>query len=189
MILDVVKIPDTLLREKSVPVTQLDDEIRKLIDDMFDTMYAESGVGLAAVQVGKLLRLFVLDDNSGHKMAFINPQIVSTSTEYCQLEEGCLSVPGYYENINRPEKVTVQALNENGKRFTVQADGYFARIIQHEYDHLDGILYIDKGDQDVKAKIMADCEKRALRKAQKDAKKAAKIAKINAKKAQKAKSE
>lgn len=181
MILDVVTLPSDFLRQKSLPVEEVTDEIRTLIENMYETMYATEGVGLAAVQVGKLLRLFVLDDQDGHKMAFINPQIISTSSETCKIDEGCLSIPSIYEGIVRPSKVTVQALNEKGRPFTVEADGYFARIIQHEYDHLDGILYIDRGEEDFKQKVIASFEKKAARRAEKDKAKAAKQAKIEAK--------
>ncbi len=181
MLLDVVTLPSDLLRQKSTPVQEVNDEIRTLIDNMFETMYATEGVGLAAVQVGKLLRLFVLDDQAGHKMAFINPQIIGTSKETCSIEEGCLSIPSIYEGIVRPEKVTIQALNEHGKPFTLEADGYFARIIQHEYDHLDGILYIDRGDEAFKKKTIENFEKRAARRAEKEKAKAAKQARIAAK--------
>ena len=181
MILDVVTLPSDFLRQKSEPIQEVTDEIRTLIENMFETMYATEGVGLAAVQVGKLLRLFVLDDQAGHKMAFINPQIISTSNETCAIDEGCLSIPSVYESIVRPKKVTVQALNEKGKPFTVEADEYFARIIQHEYDHLDGILYIDRGDENFRTKTIQNCEKKAARKAEKEKAKAAKQAKIAAK--------
>ncbi|MCR4791096.1 MAG: peptide deformylase [Treponemataceae bacterium] len=187
MVLDVVTLPSELLREKSVPVTEINDEIRQLIADMFETMYATDGVGLAAVQVGKLLRLFVLDDQSGHKMAFINPQIIATSNETCDIDEGCLSIPKLSETITRPVKVTVQALNESGKPFTVEADDYFARIIQHEYDHLDGILYIDRGDQDLRQKIIDTFIKREARRQEKAKAKAAKAARLQAKLAAKGK--
>ena len=181
MILDVVTLPDEFLRQKSLPVEDVNDEIRTLIENMYETMYETDGVGLAAVQIGKLLRLFVVDDQNGHKMAFINPQIISTSSETCEIEEGCLSIPTIYEAIVRPKNVTVQALNEKGKPFTVEADGFFARIIQHEYDHLDGVLYIDRGDEDFKNKIVLNFEKKAARKAEKEKAKAAKQARIAAK--------
>lgn len=181
MILDVVTLPSELLRQKSLPVDEVNDEIRTLIENMYETMYETKGVGLAAVQVGKLLRLFVLDDQEGHKMAFINPQIISTSNETCTLDEGCLSIPTIYEGITRPSKVTVQAINENGKPFTVEANGFFARIIQHEYDHLDGILYIDRGDEAFRQKTIENFKKRAARKAEKEKEKAARQAKIAAK--------
>ena len=104
----------------------------------------------------------------------------------CDYEEGCLSIPNVYEKISRPAKITVQALNEQGKPFTLNAEGFLARVIQHEYDHLEGILYIDRGDQEFKEKTVQQFQRRAARKAEKEAAKAARAAKIAAKKAKKA---
>ena len=181
--LEIIKLDNELLRQKSEPVKEVNDEIRTLINEMFETMDAAEGVGLAAPQVGKLLRLFVLEADDNIKRVFINPQIIATSTETCEYEEGCLSIPKAYEKIIRPAKVTVQALNENGKSFTLDADGLLARIIQHEYDHLDGILYIDRGDPDFKAKAEETMKRREERRLEKEKAKAAKAAKIAAKKA------
>lgn len=184
--MEVLKLGNELLRQKSVPVTEVNDEIRTLINDMFETMFASEGVGLAAPQIGKLIRLFVLQSTDEVKRVFINPQIIATSTETCTYEEGCLSIPKVYEEIVRPSKVTVQALNENGKPFTLEADGYLARIIQHENDHLDGVLYIDRGSIEFRQKIIQEFEHREKRKAEKEKQKLAKAAKIAAKKANKA---
>lgn len=184
--MEVLKLGNELLRQKSVPVTEVNDEIRALINDMFETMFTSDGVGLAAPQVGKMIRLFVLQSTDEVKRVFINPQIIATSTETCSYEEGCLSIPKVYEEIVRPSKVTVQALNENGKPFTLEADGYLARIIQHENDHLDGVLYIDRGDIEFRQKIINDFAHREKRKAEKEKQKLAKAAKIAAKKANKA---
>jgi peptide deformylase len=182
--LEIIKLDNELLRQVSEPVKEVNDEIRTLISEMFETMDAAEGVGLAAPQVGKLLRLFVLQADDGIRRAFINPQIIATSAETCEYEEGCLSIPKAYETIVRPAKVTVQALNENGKPFTLEADGFLARIIQHEYDHLDGFLYIDRGDEETKQRIIETFNRRKARKAEKErlkAKKAAKIANKNSK--------
>lgn len=179
--LEIIKLDNDLLRQKSEPVKEVNDEIRTLINEMFETMDAAEGVGLAAPQVGKLLRLFVLQADDGIRRAFINPQIIATSTETCEYEEGCLSIPKAYEKIIRPAKVTVQALNENGKSFTLDADGLLARIIQHEYDHLDGFLYIDRGDEETKQRIIETFKRREARKAEKERLKAKKAAKLAAK--------
>ncbi|MBR1638427.1 MAG: peptide deformylase [Treponema sp.] len=181
MILDVVKLGDEGLRQKSVPVEEVNDEIRKLAEDMFETMIEADGVGLAAPQIGKNIRMFVLIADDDVRRVFINPQIIKTSQETGEYDEGCLSIPQVYETIVRPVAVTVQALNENGKPFTLDADGLLARIIQHEYDHLDGILYIDRGDKEFAEKTEAQFKKRAERAAQKAKEKEAKAKKIAAK--------
>lgn len=181
MILDITKLGEEILRKKVDPVPEVNDEIRKLAEDMFETMIAADGVGLAGPQVGKNLRMFVLIADDDVRRVFINPQIIKTSSEVCDYDEGCLSIPQVYETITRPEKVTVQALNEKGKPFTLEADGFLARIIQHEYDHLDGILYIDRGDKEFAAKTEAQFKKRAERAAEKAKEKAAKQARIAAK--------
>ena len=181
MILDITKLGEEILRKKVDPVPEVNDEIRKLADDMFETMIAADGVGLAGPQVGKNLRMFVLIADDDVRRVFINPQIIKTSEEVCDYDEGCLSIPQIYETITRPAKVTVQALNEKGRPFTLEADGFLARIIQHEYDHLDGILYIDRGDKDFAAKTEAQFKKRAERAVEKAKEKAAKQARIAAK--------
>ena len=181
MILDIVKLGEESLRQKSVPVAEVNDEIRQLAQDMFETMIEAEGVGLAAPQVGRNKRMFVLIADDDVRRVFINPQIIQTSSETGEYDEGCLSIPQVYETIVRPVRVTVQALNEKGRPFTLDADGLLARIIQHEYDHLDGILYIDRGDKDFAQKTEAQFKKRAERAAQKAKEKAAKAAKIAAK--------
>ena len=186
MMLDVVKLGEDILRQKAEPVPEVNDEIRKLVEDMFETMEEYDGVGLAGPQVGKKLRLFVAMADDEIKRVFINPQIIKTSQETSDYDEGCLSIPQVYETINRPKEVTVQALNEKGRPFTLEADGLLARIIQHEYDHLDGILYIDRGDKDFAKKTEEQFKRRAERAAQKAKEKEAKAKKIAAKIAAKA---
>ena len=159
---------DEVLRIKAEPVAEVTDEIRELIREMFVTMKVEDGIGLAAPQIGKSIRLFVVQADDEVERAFINPQIIETSLETESYEEGCLSIPKQYEEVIRPSRVTVQALNERGRRFTLEADGLLARVIQHEYDHLDGVLFIDRIDPDKKEKI----EKKLLKKAEKEARKA-----------------
>ena len=181
MILDIVKLGEESLRQKSVPVAEVNDEIRQLAEDMFETMIEAEGVGLAAPQVGRNIRMFVLIADDDVRRVFINPQIIQTSSETSEYDEGCLSIPQVYETIVRPVRVTVQALNEKGRPFTLDADGLLARIIQHEYDHLEGILYIDRGDKEFAQKTEAQFKKRAERAAQKAKEKAAKAAKIAAK--------
>lgn len=181
MVLDITKLGEDVLRQVAKPVEEVNDEIRKLAEDMFETMIEAEGVGLACPQVGKSLRMFVLIADDDVRRVFINPQIIKTSETVCDYDEGCLSIPQIYETISRPEKVTVQALNEHGKPFTLEADGFLARIIQHEYDHLDGILYIDRGDEAFAKKTIEQFKKRAERAAQKAKDKEAKARRIAAK--------
>jgi len=181
MILEVTKLGEEILRKKAEPVPEVNDEIRQLAEDMFETMIATDGVGLAAPQINKNLRMFVLIADDDVRRVFINPQIIKTSEELGDYDEGCLSIPQVYETIRRPVRVTVQAINEKGKPFTLEADGLLARIIQHEYDHLDGILFIDRGDKSFAEKTEEQFKKRAERAAEKAKAKAAKAAKIAAK--------
>ena len=181
MILDIVKLGEEVLRKKAEPVAEVNDEIRQLAEDMFETMIEADGVGLAAPQVGKSIRMFVVIADDDVRRVFINPQIIKTSQETGEYDEGCLSIPQVYETIVRPLAVTVQALNEKGKPFTLDADGLLARVIQHEYDHLDGIMYIDRADKDFAEKTEAQFKKRAERAAQKAKEKEAKAKKIAAK--------
>lgn len=181
MILNVTKLGEEILRKKAEPVPEINDEIRELVNDMFDTMIENNGVGLAGPQVGKSLRLFVIIADDDVRRVFINPHIIKTSTQVGEYDEGCLSIPQVYETITRPLEVTVQAYNEEGKLFTLEADGLLARIIQHEYDHLDGILYIDRGDKEFAQKTENQFKKRAERAAQKAKEREQKQARIAAK--------
>jgi peptide deformylase len=159
--MDVLHLGDETLRKKALPVEEITDETRALVTEMFVTMEREEGVGLAAPQIGRSIRLFVVKADDGVERTFINPQIVATSQETCVFEEGCLSVPKYYEEVERPERITVQARNEKGRRFTLDAEGFLARVIQHEYDHLEGILFIDRIAPEKKAKIEQKFQKKA----------------------------
>ena len=154
---------------------------KKTLELLNQAKVEADGVGLAAPQIGKSIRMFVAMADDDVKRVFINPQIIKTSEEVSDYEEGCLSIPQVYESITRPTRVTIQALNEKGRPFTLEADGLLARIIQHEYDHLDGILYIDRGDKDFAEKTEAQFKKRAERAAQKAKEKEAKARKIAAK--------
>lgn len=185
----ITKLGEEILREKCEPVKpeEINDEFRAVLNEMFETMISANGVGLAAPQVGIKKRFFVLIADDDVRRVFINPEITKTSAETSSYEEGCLSIPGESENIVRPVKVSVSALDENGKAFSIEdADGLLARIIQHENDHLNGILYIDRGDQEIKEKITEQFKKRAERAEKKAAAKAAKKASLEAKLAAKA---
>ncbi len=178
MILDITKLGEEILRRKAEPVAEVNDEIRQLVSDMFDTMIDADGVGLAGPQIGRSLRVFVLIADDDVRRVFINPQIIRTSGELCDYEEGCLSVPKVYESIRRPKEVTVQALDENGRSFTLEADGLLARIIQHENDHLDGVMFIDRGDREFADRTAEQFRKRAERAAERRAAKEAKSRRI-----------
>ena len=143
--LEILEFPDPRLRTVAKPVEKVDDELRKLIDDMFETMYAAPGIGLAASQVNVHKRLLVMDLSEEHNepMVFINPQITPLTDELAPYEEGCLSVPGFYEKVKRAARVRINALDRDGNAFEMEADELLATCIQHEIDHLDGKLMVD----------------------------------------------
>jgi peptide deformylase len=143
MILELVKYPDPLLRKKAQDIKEITPEIKKLGLDMVDTMIKNKGVGLAAQQVGELKRIITVYTRKGPKI-FINPRILDRSKETEISEEGCLCLPGIFFNIKRPKTVNFQALDEEGRKVRINDEGFLARILQHETDHLDGILFIDK---------------------------------------------
>ena len=139
--------PNKILREKSLTVKVVDEDLQKLMDDMLETMYAAPGIGLAAIQVGVPKRVIVLDiapkDKPKNPMYFINPEIITKSENSSTYEEGCLSVPGQFDEINRPDKCHIKYLDYYGQPKEIKADGMLATCIQHEIDHLEGILFID----------------------------------------------
>jgi len=140
-------LPDPVLRQVSRPLETVDSRVLKLADDMLDTMYDAPGIGLAAIQVGEPLRLLVIDvakEEEGKKpQVFINPEIVASSDTRSTYEEGCLSIPGYYAEVERPADITVKYLDRDGKEQVLAAEGLLATCLQHEIDHLDGVLFID----------------------------------------------
>ena len=139
--------PNKVLREKSLPVERVDEDLKKLMDDMLETMYAAPGIGLAAIQVGIPKRVIVLDieqkEGKKNPMYFVNPEIIAKSTNNSIYEEGCLSVPGQFAEIARPDKCHVKYLDYYGEKKEIKAEGMLATCIQHEIDHLEGILFID----------------------------------------------
>jgi len=143
-LLTILEYPDPRLRTKAASVTHVDDDIRRLIDDMFETMYAAPGVGLAASQVNVHKRIIVVDvsEKRDTPYAFINPTIDALEGEQ-ESEEGCLSVPGFYELVKRAQKIRVRALDRNGEPFELETEGMLAVCIQHECDHLEGKLFVD----------------------------------------------
>ena len=143
----ILTIPDPLLRKVSEPVTSVNTEVKNLMDDMLETMYAAPGIGLAAVQVGVLKRIIVIDlSKDGQKkdpLFIVNPQITFKSDELISYEEGCLSIPNQFAEVKRPSSCKVNFLDYDGKKREINADGLLATCIQHEVDHLDGVLFID----------------------------------------------
>lgn len=142
--LTILEYPDPRLRTVAQPVQAVDDEIRRLIDDMFETMYASRGIGLAATQVNVHRRVLVADVSEDHSRpyAFVNPEVIARDS-IATAQEGCLSVPGIYEDVERAQRIRVRALGRDGKPFELEAEGLLAVCIQHEIDHLDGKLFVD----------------------------------------------
>ncbi|MDO8417983.1 MAG: peptide deformylase [Agitococcus sp.] len=158
--LPILHFPDPRLRTKAKPVLVVDDNIRRLANDMLETMYDAPGIGLAASQVNHHIRLLVIDitEEKNQPMVFINPVITPLTTETVPYEEGCLSVPSVYDFVERYARVAVTALNEHGQSFSLEADGILAVCLQHEQDHLDGKLFVDYLSslkrQRIKAKLL-----------------------------------
>jgi peptide deformylase len=164
----IIILPDPKLRLLSAPLGQVDDELRKLMDDMVETMHDAPGIGLAAIQIAEPIRLVVIDlakkDEPPQPQYFVNPEIVWSSDERSVYEEGCLSIPEYYEEVERPAQVRARFLDREGKRQEILAEGLLATALQHEIDHLDGVLFIDyisKLKRDRVVKKFAKMAKRA----------------------------
>jgi peptide deformylase len=143
-VLTILRYPDPRLHQLAKPVEVFDERLRTLVSDMAETMYAAPGVGLAATQVDVHQRLIVIDvsDTKDQLQVFVNPEIVRASDDAKVYEEGCLSVPGFYEEVERPDRVRVRAFDEHGKAFEVDADGLLAVCLQHEIDHLNGRVFV-----------------------------------------------
>jgi peptide deformylase len=144
---EIIVLPDKRLRLVSEPAQAIDPELRRLVDDMFETMYEAPGIGLAAVQIGVPKRVIVMDlakkDDPKEPRVFVNPQVLWRSDEKTVYEEGCLSIPEFYEEVERPAKVRVKFLDATGTEQELEASGLMATCLQHEIDHLDGVLFID----------------------------------------------
>lgn len=141
----ILNYPDPRLRTIAKPVTTFDDKLQTLIDDMFDTMYHAKGIGLAASQIDEHIQLIVMDlsDDSSQPRVFINPTVMPLTEELFTYEEGCLSVPDYYDKVDRPKRVKIHAKDRQGNEFEEEAEGLLAVCIQHELDHLNGKLFVD----------------------------------------------
>ncbi len=144
MIYEIRKYGDPILREVAQKVEKIDDEILEILDNMVETMYETKGVGLAAPQVGISKRVFVCDQGDGVVRKVINPVITPLTENLIECEEGCLSVPGIYKKVQRPEKIRVEYMNEKGEEVIEEAEGFLAIIMQHEFDHLEAVLFVDK---------------------------------------------
>jgi peptide deformylase len=148
-VLDIVTYPDPRLREDTIEVGEITDDVRQLVADLTDTMYAQNGAGIAAIQVGRFERIFLIDgkvaggDDDAPPVVFIDPEVVDTSGGTAIAEEGCLSFPGVFVDIKRPRRARVRARNLEGETFEIEGEGLLGRALQHEYDHLTGRLMLD----------------------------------------------
>ncbi|MDR2964874.1 MAG: peptide deformylase [Treponema sp.] len=157
--MQIITLGNDLLRQKAEKVEKIDAEIIELAKKMFETLESEQGLGLAGPQIGVNKRIFVTHIQNDDPRVFINPSIIETSAETAKCEEGCLSIPGVYASVVRPEAIKLQAWNEKGKPFTIEAEGLVARVILHEYDHLEGVLFLEHLPQDKREKLIEKYEK------------------------------
>ncbi len=166
-LLEILEFPDPRLRTEAKPVASVDDAVRRLVDNMFETMYAAPGIGLAATQVNVHQRIIVMDlsDEKDKPLVFINPKLEILDHETLEYDEGCLSVPGFYETVNRPGRIRVKALDRQGEPLDMEADGLLAICVQHEIDHLGGKLFVDYLStvkrQRIRAKLVKEHRKKA----------------------------
>ena len=155
----VITLGDELLKQKAEKIKTFDDNISDTARQMLEILVRDKGIGIAGPQIGFMKRIFVTSINGDKERIFINPSILETSVETVKYEEGCLSVPGIYANVIRSESVKIQAWNEKGRPFTLEAGGLLARVIQHEYDHLEGIVFLDRIPLKKREKLVAKYEK------------------------------
>jgi len=164
---EIITLPDKRLRAVSEPVRKIDDAVRSIVEDMFETMYEAPGIGLAAIQIGVPRRIVTMDlakkDDPKNPQVFINPEVLWSSDERATYEEGCLSIPEYYEEVERPALVKVAYLDRDGVARELQADGLFATCIQHEIDHLNGVLFIDYLSKLKRSRVLKKFSKAAKR--------------------------
>ncbi|MDR0323668.1 MAG: peptide deformylase [Treponema sp.] len=157
--MQIITLGSELLRQKADKIDKFDEETLNIKKQMLEILVKDKGVGLAGPQIGIMKRIFVVHIQNDTERVFINPSILETSHETCKYEEGCLSVPGVYANVIRSESVKIHAWNEKGRPFTLEASGLLARVIQHEYDHLEGVLFLDYLPENKKKKLIEKFEK------------------------------
>ena len=155
----IITLGDEMLRQKAEKITNIDEEIVVIAKKMLEILKRDKGVGVAGPQIGFLKRIFVVHIEGDEKRVFINPSLLETSVETTKYEEGCLSVPGIYVNVVRSESIKIQAWNIKGRPFTMEASGLLARVIQHEFDHLDGVLFLDYVPEKKRVKLIDKFEK------------------------------
>jgi peptide deformylase len=158
--MQIITLGNDILRQKADKIEKIDEEIENLVKQMMEILVRDKGVGLAGPQLGVMKRIFVVHVQGDTERVFINPSIIETSHETCKYEEGCLSVPGIYANVIRSESIKMQAWNEKGRPFTLEANGLLARVILHEYDHLEGILFLDRLTENKRKMLVAKYEKK-----------------------------
>ena len=157
--MDIITLGDDLLRQKAKKIDKIDESIKTLVVQMLETLQRDKGVGVAGPQLGVMKRIFVVCIEGEEAYVFINPSILETSVATNKYEEGCLSIPGIYANVIRSETIKIQAWNERGRPFTLEAGGLLARVIQHEYDHLEGVLFLDHVPLNKREKLIEKYEK------------------------------
>jgi peptide deformylase len=158
--MDIITLGNDLLRQKAEAIKPIGEEYKKIAEEMVGALHEGKGVGLAGPQVGLLKRIFVVHIEGDTPRVFINPAIIMTSQDLVKYEEGCLSIPGFYADVLRPAVIRLQAWNERGRPFTLDADGILARVILHEYDHLEGTLFIDRLSEPKRNRIITKWERR-----------------------------
>jgi len=161
--MQILTLGNECLRQKALPVNKIGPEYVNIAKELIDTLHAGDGIGLAGPQVGLLERIFTVHVGDYDPLVFINPSIIETSQETLNYEEGCLSIPGIYTDVIRPRTVIIQAWNEKGRPFTLEAGGLMARVILHEYDHLEGVLFIDRISEQKRMRILAKIEKKPFK--------------------------
>jgi peptide deformylase len=159
-VLKILLLGNETLKKTAEPVKDIDQDLREYTQQMLRAMKSGRGIGLAAPQVGRLERFFVCQVEDDEPRVFINPEIIRTSTDEVIYEEGCLSIPNLWANVKRPSAISIQAWNEKGRPFTLDAEGILARVIQHEFDHLNGVLFIDRLSETQRKRLIEQFEKR-----------------------------
>ena len=159
--MEILILGNELLRQKAAPIKKINGGYEKIAAEMIDALHRGKGIGLAGPQVGLMERIFVIHIEGDVPRVFINPSIIGTSQDMVKYEEGCLSLPGIWADVQRPSAVRVQAWNEKGRPFTLEAGGILARVIQHEQDHLEGVLFIDRLSEPKRNRVLAKFKKRS----------------------------